>query len=515
MSRRSLVIFALAVLIASSALAAAEVKLTALTLQAGKSVDINFSRTSRAPSRAAMQGSLLYDNGKTAVKLDFQKMEPAILFAGDISAFVLWAVTLDGSAENLGEVIADKKNASGSLQGYTGKKVFALMVTAEPFATVTRPTELVLFVSGESGGMNIQNTSFSFTNFSTDYKPALDSISGIQYNDPTPAAVKQAKKAIELAKKLDAAAVNPKAMDGATVAFGKAMATAGNKKVMADQARVAAQLAAQAIKDTIRVNEAKAAAEAEAKRLAEKATLVERATTAEGESQRSAQELKEVQIQREALASETKNLALLTVKLTGEKDAIAAERDTVKADRDAVKADRDKVAAEKYAIASERDAVKADRDKVSADREAIKKERDDLAGMLKGALSSVAETTETARGVIVSLSGILFDVGKATLKPASQLTVAKLAGILMVFPKMNLSIEGYTDSTGSNDLNMRLSMERARSVYEFLMGQGFSSSRMRYQGFGPDNPVAPNDTETNRAKNRRVEVVLTQAVKAP
>jgi outer membrane protein OmpA-like peptidoglycan-associated protein len=515
MSRRSLVIFALAVLIASSALAAAEVRLTALTLQAGKPVDINFSRTSRAPSRAAMQGSLLYDNGKTAVKLDFQKMEPAILFAGDISAFVLWAVTLDGSAENLGEVIADKKNASGSLQGYTGKKVFALMVTAEPFATVTRPTELVLFVSGEIGGMNIQNTPFTFTSFSTDYKPALDSISGIQYNDPTPAAVKQAKKAIELAKKLDAAAVNPKAMDGATVAFGKAMAAAGNKKVMADQARVAAQLAAQAIKDTIRVNEAKAAAEAEAKRLAEKATLVERATTAEGESQRSAQELKEVQIQREALASETKNLALLTVKLTVEKDAIAAERDTVKADRDAVKADRDAVKAERDAVKAERDAVKADRDKVSADREAMKKERDDLAGMLKGALSSVADTTETARGVIVSLSGILFDVGKATLKPASQLSVAKLAGILMVFPNMNLSIEGYTDSTGSSDLNMRLSADRARSVYEFLMGQGISNSRMRYQGFGLDNPVAPNDTETNRAKNRRVEVVLTQAVKAP
>ena len=127
----------------------------------------------------------------------------------------------------------------------------------------------------------------------------------------------------------------------------------------------------------------------------------------------------------------------------------------------------------------------------------------------------MADTTETARGVIVSLSGILFDVGKATLKPASQLSVAKLAGILMVFPNMNLSIEGYTDSTGSSDLNMRLSADRARSVYEFLMGQGISNSRMRYQGFGLDNPVAPNDTETNRAKNRRVEVVLTQAVKAP
>jgi outer membrane protein OmpA-like peptidoglycan-associated protein len=501
MSKRNLAIFTLAILLASSALSGAEVKLTALTLQAGKTFDINFAKTSRAPSQAAMQATLLYDNGQASVKLSYQKMEPAVLFAGDIAAFVLWAVTIDGSTENLGEVIADKKSASGSVQGFTGKKVFALMVTAEPFATVTRPTELVLFVSGQIGGANVQNTPFTFTDFSTGYKPALDSISGIQYNDPTPAAVKQAAKAIEIAKKLNAAAVNPKAMDGATVAFGKAMAAAGNKKVMADEARVAAQLASQAIKDTIKANEAKVAAEAEAKRLAEKAALENRATSAEGESQRIAQELKEVQVQREALASETKNLALLTEKLTAEKDTIAAERDAVKADRDKVAADRD--------------AVKSERDKVAADREAIKKERDDLAGMLKGALSSVADTTETARGVIVSLSGILFDVGKATLKPASQLSVAKLAGILMVFPKMNLSIEGYTDSTGSNELNMRLSADRARSVYEFLMGQGISNSRMRYQGFGPDNPVAPNDTEGNRSKNRRVEVVLTQAAKAP
>jgi outer membrane protein OmpA-like peptidoglycan-associated protein len=480
MSRRSLVISVLAVLIISSALAGAEVQLTALTLQPGKTIDINFSRTSRAPSRSAMQATIRYDNGQASIKLSYQKMEPAVLFAGDISAYVLWAVTLDGSVENLGEVVADKKNASGSLQGYTGKKVFSLMVTAEPFAKVNRPTELVLFSSGELKSKGIQNTPFTFKNFTTDYKPALDSISGIQYNDDTPAAVKQANKAIEIAEKLNAAAVNPKAMDGARIAFGKAMAAAGDKKTMADQARVAAQLASQAIKDTIKVSEAKAAAEAEAKRQAEKAALVERATTAEDESQRIAQQLREVEVQREALASETKNLALLTERLTAEKDAIAA-----------------------------------DRDKVAADREAIKKERDDLAKMLKGALSSVAETTETARGVVVSLSGILFDVGKATLMPASQLSVAKLAGILMVFPNMNLSIEGYTDSTGSNDLNMRLSMERARVVYEFRMGQGISNSRMKYQGFGPDNPIAPNDTEANRAKNRRVEVVLTQAVKTP
>jgi outer membrane protein OmpA-like peptidoglycan-associated protein len=487
MSKRLPAYLILAVLLASSALTAAEVQLTALTLQPGKTFDLNFAKSSRAPSAASMQATIGFDNGQASVQASYKKMEPAVLFAGDITAYVLWAVTPDGSVENLGEVVADKKGASGSLQGYTGKKTFALMVTAEPFATVTHPTELVIFVSGQVQGLNIANTPFTFKDFSTSYKSAIDSISGIQYNDPIPAAVKQATKALEIAGRLNAAAVNPKAMDGARIAFGKAMAAKGDKKVMADQARIAAQLASQAIKDTVKANESAAAAAAEAQRQAEKAALETRATTAEGESARIARELREVQMQREALASESASLAKQTETLTAERDAFKAERD----------------------------AFKAERDRVAAEREAIKKERDELAGMLKGALSSVAETTETARGVIVSLSGILFDVGKATLKPASQLSVAKLAGILMVFPNMNLSIEGYTDSTGSADLNMRLSMDRARGVYEFLMTQGISNARMKYQGFGPENPVAPNDTEANRARNRRVEVVLTQAARRP
>ncbi|MBN2264372.1 MAG: OmpA family protein [Candidatus Aminicenantes bacterium] len=473
MSKRQLAILVLAVLAASSALAGAEVRLTALTLQPGKTFELNFAKTSRAPSGASMQAEIGYSDGQASVKAAYRRMEPAVLFAGDITAYVLWAVMPDGTVENLGEVVADKKSASGSLQGYTGKRTFALMVTAEPFATVTRPTELVIFISGGLKGLNITNTPFTFTYFSTDYKPAIEPIASIQYNDPTPAAVKQAAKAMEIAAKLDAAAVNPKAMDGAQIAYGKAMAVGVNKKVQADQARVAAQLASQAIKDTIKANEAKAAAEAEAKRLAERAALEERAATAESEAERIARELREVQAQRQALAAETADLAKQAATLAAERDALARDRD------------------------------------------AIKKERDELAGMLKGALSTVAETTESARGVIVSLSGILFDVGKATLKPASQITVAKLAGILMVFSNMNLSIEGYTDSTGSADLNMRLSLDRARAVYEFLLGQGISSGRMKYQGFGPENPVAPNDTEANRARNRRVEVVLTQAVRRP
>jgi len=341
----------------------------------------------------------------------------------------------------------------------------------------------VMFTSGELRAEQIVNTPFKFTSFQTGPKPALDSIAGFQYNDDTPVAVKQAQKAIEIAEKMDAAAVNPNAVRDAKAAYLKAMGLVkvnGSKREIADYARTAAQLASQAIKDTIRTNEAKAAAAAEAKRQAEKAALEQRATAAETESQRIARELAEVKTQREALALESKDLARLTEKLTAERNALTIERDAA-----------------------------------AAERESIKKERDDLAGMLKGALSTVAETNETARGVIVSLPGILFDLNKATLKVPAQLTVAKLAGILMVFRNMNLSIEGHTDSTGTDEFNMKLSAERARSVYDFLRDQGIPESRMKYQGFGSGSPVAPNDSEVNRAKNRRVEVVLTQAAKQP
>ena len=477
--RKRAIAMSVATALLAAVLSAQEVHLTGLLAPAGKTVEVNFMRTSRAPSRAVMQATLKYEKNQAKIDLRFQKMEPAILFAGDISAYVLWAVAADGTADNLGEVFIDRKDCSGSQPFYTTKKLFGLMVTAEPYAAVRQPIDVVLFTSGGVQMSGVSNTPFTFTNFRTGPKPALDSIAGIQYSDETPVVFKQARKVLEAAEAMNAAEVNANAMRGAKTAFTNAENAASaraSKKTITDFARVAVQLASQAIRDTVRANEAKAAAEAEARRQAERAALEKRASTAENEAQRIAADLKEVEAQRAALAKESESLAL----------------------------ERDKFAAERDAIAAERDAI-------AAEREAIKAERDDLAGMLKGALSTVAETNETARGVIVSLPGILFDLNKATLRIPAQLTVAKLAGILMVFQNMNLSIEGYTDSTGSDELNMRLSTDRARAVYAFLRSQGIAESRMTYQGFGPANPVAPNDTEANRSKNRRVEVVLTQA----
>ncbi|MCR4409509.1 MAG: OmpA family protein [Candidatus Saccharicenans sp.] len=470
----------LAVLLAAAAPALAEIQLKALTLTEGKNVQITFNKTPRAPSRSSLSAELSFSKGVTTVDLSFEKLEPAILFSGNITTYVIWAVNPAGACENLGEIFVDRREASGSQKFYAPGKILALMITAEPYSVVSKPSEIVLYYNGETREKNVQIVPFAFKDFSGEAAPALDSIAMLQYSTDLPVTLFQAEKTIEYANKINAAEHNPKAMEEAKKALERARTLTRDKKNMAETARIAVQHATRAIKDTVRYLEEKAAAEEEARRQAEKAALEKRAAQAESEAEKLAVQLEEIKQERAALDKEMADLARQMRELAEERDRLALEKDN----------------------------LSLETERLAAEREAIKKERDELASKLKGALSSVAETTETARGLIVNLAGVLFDVNKATLKPESQLKLAKLAGILMVFQDMKLSIEGHTDSTGSEELNLRLSTDRARAVYEFLMSQGVAPDRMKYQGFGSSKPVAPNDTEANRAKNRRVEVIV-------
>ena len=138
----------------------------------------------------------------------------------------------------------------------------------------------------------------------------------------------------------------------------------------------------------------------------------------------------------------------------------------------------------------------------------IQNEKEALGSRLQDALSSVAETNDSARGFIVNLPDILFDVNEATLKPAAQVVIAKLVGILLVMPDLNLRIEGHTDATGSSEYNLKLSKQRAESVRAFLDESGIEQSRMDSIGYGKERPMASNDTTEGRSKNRRVEIVI-------
>ena len=126
--------------------------------------------------------------------------------------------------------------------------------------------------------------------------------------------------------------------------------------------------------------------------------------------------------------------------------------------------------------------------------------------------SKLIQVTEDARGIILSMSDILFDVDKATLKPDLKTSLAKVAGILSVYQELNVSVEGHTDNTGSAEHNLKLSEQRAKNVLDFLVSQGIEAARLSSKGYGMTVPVADNATKEGRQKNRRVDLVIKDKV---
>lgn len=445
-------VFAIPILLAGSLTQAAE--LVSIAHPERESVDLAFSKTPAAPAKAKLKGAVKYEQGQGRVEISFSGMQPAVLFGGDIAAYVVWAVSRNASPENLGELIVEKKGASGTQQYATGKKEFAIMVTAEPYYLVSRPNELVVFTSAPANPKKITGQSFVFQDFRPGPKAALDSIAGLTYTEKTPVPVKQAESVLALIDRLGAGDVNAHAVKSATIALGEAQAavkSGGSGKSVADAARRSISSSAEALRDWGRAREEKAASDAAAKVASEKSALEQKAAAAQAEASKTAQALTATEAQ--------------AASLTQQRDALARERAS------------------------------------------IAKERDALAARLQNALGQVADTRTTARGTVTSLSGVLFDTGKATLKPEAKITLAKLAGVMLVFGKTTMQIEGYTDNTGSEATNMKLSEDRAKSVRDFLESQGIISSRLTYAGKGPADPVAPNDTPDGRSKNRRVEIV--------
>jgi outer membrane protein OmpA-like peptidoglycan-associated protein len=158
-------------------------------------------------------------------------------------------------------------------------------------------------------------------------------------------------------------------------------------------------------------------------------------------------------------------------------------------------------------------ALEAEKAKQSAEeadrlRTQAEKERNAIRQQMLQQLNQVLETRETARGLIMNMSDVLFDFGKYTLKPEAREKLAKVSGILLSHPGFNLQIEGFTDNVGGDEFNMKLSQQRAHAVRDYLITQGMAESAITAQGFGKSNPIASNETAEGRQKNRRVQIVV-------
>jgi outer membrane protein OmpA-like peptidoglycan-associated protein len=155
-------------------------------------------------------------------------------------------------------------------------------------------------------------------------------------------------------------------------------------------------------------------------------------------------------------------------------------------------------------------AARAQQQQAAAEQaaQAAQQQTEQMREKLRQQLNQVLQTQETARGLIVNMSDVLFATNKYTLTPDAEIKLAKVSGILATYPNINVQIEGYTDNTGSDSYNLTLSQHRATSVQAFLIAQGVAPDKVTAQGYGPADPVADNSTSQGRAQNRRVSLVI-------
>jgi outer membrane protein OmpA-like peptidoglycan-associated protein len=264
--------------------------------------------------------------------------------------------------------------------------------------------------------------------------------------------------------------------------------TAEEARMMAVKQRAEdeAQAKAAAEKKAAEEREAKARADADAegKRRAEAEEATKQAQLAKAEAERMKAEAEQAS-QQAALAAQ---------------EAAHQREEAEKAKTEAL--------AQQQALAEQ--AAKAQQAAAQSEqlRQQAEKEKQELRSRLLQQLNSILATRDSARGLIASMSDVLFKTGSFELLPGARERLAKISGIVLAYPSLHLQVEGHTDSVGTEDYNQQLSEKRAGAVRDYLVQQGISADVIEARGFGKTVPVASNETPEGRHQNRRVEMVI-------
>lgn len=435
---------------------------------------VGFKGTTLLPL-AKGEAKVTSERGGIQIDARFQGLTPANGFGHEYLTYVLWAITPDGRPNNLGEILPSS-GGKASIDVTTALQSFGLVVTAEPYFSVTQPSDVVvlqnvILSNKTTGVMEKVNAHYSLlprgTYAETDGSKTVPN--PITRNEKAPLELYQAYNAVRIATDAGAEKYATDIMAEAKQDLRNAADIASNKKGNPKMAVTYARQAVQRAEDARIVTLRKQADERQMN-----AELAKR--DAQNKAQQSALEAQQAQLAAE--------------------QAKAAQ-----AQADAERARAEAQAAADRAAAAEAQAKAAAAAKSADDANAVREK-------LRSQLNSVLATSETARGLIVNMSDVLFDTGRYTLKPNTQLSLAKVAGILQAYPGLKLQVEGYTDSVGSDEYNQKLSENRADAVRNFLMTQGVAQDGITSTGYGKANPVADNSTSAGRAKNRRVQLVV-------
>lgn len=566
--------------------------LYSITISAKTTKAINYGHMNGS-TKIDFRGTVLQPMAKGEAKVEgkgralkisakFEKMESAQKYGPQFLTYVLWAISPEGRADNMGEIIL--AGGKGKVETTAQLQAFAMIVTAEPYFAVIEPSEVVVMeniVRADTAG-NVEEVEAKFALLKRGKYSFVESNSQAKPLDPrAPLSVHEARNAVKIAQAAgaeryaadsfrkaaqylqnseelvarkgdlkqvdmaareavqtaeDARAITAKRMEEERSERERRAAQEREAQARAEQeaamrARLEAQLAAE--------RAARERAEAEAVRAASIAQQQQAQAQAE-QSRLAAERSAQAQAQSEAarLAAEAQQRQAEAQQRQSQADAdasrLAAERsaqqqaqsEAARAAAEAqqraaqAQAEQSRLAAEKSAkeraaaeearqsaVASQQ-AAEAEVAKARAAAEQAEKEKAELRSKLLNQLNTILQTRDSARGLIINMSDVLFDPGSFTLRAGAREKLAKISGIVMAHPSLNLQIEGHTDSVGGDEYNQTLSERRAAAVKDYLVQQGVASSAVVSKGFGKTQPVAGNDTPEGRQRNRRVELVV-------
>ncbi len=433
--------------------------------------------------------------GATRMKAETTKMVPPETFGPEFLTYVLWAISPEGNAKNLGELVLKNGGDNSSIETTTSLQAFGLIVTAEPYWAVSQPSDVVVMeneVRNDTTGtietidakyQLLRRGQYTMNVQSTALQPMIR-------DKRVPLQLREAREALAIARAQGAdhyaADTIQKGLTDLQNAEGFYISRRNEKELETD-ARQATQMAEDARLISIREEAADALA-AERKASAD----------AQAAAQARAQQEAERAAQAAAQAREA------------DSERAAAERARADAERAKAEAQQAQLMAENAKAQAQQEQLKAQQEAEAARAAASKAEQDKQAvrAQLLDQLNKIMETRDTARGLIMNMSDVLFDFGKATLRPEAREKLAKVSGILLAYPTLRVQIEGNTDNVGSDAFNQTLSEKRAFGVRDYLVAQGVDGNKLTAIGYGKSRPIASNDTAEGRQQNRRVELVL-------
>ncbi len=472
----------------------------------GGATKLDFAGTDLMP-QANGQAKVESKKGYIEIEVEFGNLQKPTTFGNEYLTYILWAISPEGRAVNLGEILVGDNHRS-KVDVTTDLQAFALIVTAEPYYAVRQPSNVVVLENivrdDTKGTTEAMHAKYELLERGG-YIPTGYKFDPVVLNTRLPLEFFEARNALRIAQSEGAETYASDTYQHAVRLMNQVDEDATSKhtdrKAMIGVAREAVQTAEDARAITVKKmeqerldHERQAAADAQANTQAQ-------ADDATRQKERAQADQARAEHARDQAESDTAR---------AQADAARAQSDAARAQSDSDKAKSDMANSANALSAAQADADQSRLAAQQAQLNSQQAEADKLAmrARLSEQLNKILQTRDSARGLIVSMSDVLFDTGKYSLKSGAREKLAKVAGILLAYPGLNIEVGGYTDNVGGDGMNQTLSENRAASVRDYLVQQGVAATSVSAKGFGNTLPVASNDNSSGRQQNRRVELLV-------